>query len=506
MIMRRSYIAFAVLYLLVGFSSCGIVGNDGPIPFPYSESDVRNTIDSVAKEDKGWMYADDYSEPIYFKEKDTLYWVNEWGIDDRADTLLSWLQEVENEGLQRSSFRLDEMEEDLLAFRKLKPDSCEQADVCQLLGRLEYRLTRAYLRFAFGQRYGYTRPNNIFSKLLKDPNTGSFRHIFDHKIDVPTDSFYNVAIEQLVGGKELGEFLKSVQPDNEVHTALQNELKRATEAGEKKRVELCRTNLERARWRYPRPEKTGKYVWVNLASYELQAVDNDKDSTLRMKVCCGNMTHKTPLLTSEISRLELNPYWTVPMSIISHEVAPVHTHDSAYFARNRMKAIDNQTKQEVYAASLSAAQWKSGRYTLRQDRGAGNSLGRLIFRFPNNFSVYLHDTNSPGAFEKTVRAVSHGCVRVQKPLDLAIFLMDNPSPLLIDKVRVAIDKSPLTAEGQTYKTNTNPEKYMQSYAFNPKIPVFLDYYTLYPERDGSLRSYSDSYEYDEPIQKVLNQF
>lgn len=514
MMMRSLYFAFFFLYLTL-LSACGALGEkEGATPYLYSRTRVREVLDSTSKANKGHMYADEYVKKLYsplaagdsIARLDTLYWVSEWGIDERAEVMIEWLEGVEQQGLKRSQFHLDEIREDLASFRKLRPDSCTEAEVCLLLGRLEWHLTSAYMRFAYGQRYGYMKPKTVFNKLLFDKTTNSYRRIFDHKIEVPTDSLMEVALASMNSEESLNEFLTMQQPSDSLYSHFTQEYVRAKKAGEMQRAELCRINLERARWRYPRPAQEGKYVWVNLAEQMLTAVNADDDTHLRMKVCFGSQSHKTPLLTSNINRLEINPYWVIPPSIVKNEIAPTHTGDAAYFARNRYVAIEKGTKAEVSPATLSRAELLSGRFTLRQERGAGNALGRLIFRFPNSFSVYLHDTSSPGAFSKATRTVSHGCVRVQKPLELAIFLMDNPTDLLIDKIRVAIDKAPLTQQGRKYQETTEKEKYMNSYSFKPSIPVFLDYYTLYPDSTGRLTVHADLYGYDKEIAKSLDAF
>lgn len=515
--MRLSTLAFCFLCILP-FCSCSssASGTDAFIEdkcYPFDEAKVRLVMDSVLKVDGGKMYADAFAQKVYAKdETDTLQqakpllWVNKYGIDAKADTLLSWLRDVESQGVKRSAFCADEIENDLQQFRSLNMDSCAESEVCVLLGRLEQRLTRAYFRYAFGQRFGYAAPNNVFNNVIGAKSGDSYRHLFDFQCELPTDSFAIVAINHLSTVDSLSTFLHEVQPTDSLFYQMCREYQRALKAGDKTRTELARLNLERSRWRYPRPALSGKYVFVNLPSYELTAVNADKKSSLKMKVCCGKTNHQTPLLYSNINKLELNPYWTVPYNILKKEIAPSHAGDAGYFSRNRMVAIDNRTREIVSAASLSRSQLTSGRYTIRQDKGAGNSLGRMIFRFPNRFAVFLHDTNSPGAFNRESRAVSHGCVRVQKPLDLALFLIDNPSDLLIDKIRVAIDKQPLTEKGRKYKANTAKDKYMGSYGYDPAIPVFIDYYTLYPEQDGTMKSYPDIYGYDKSLKKVLDQF
>ena len=142
-----------------------------------------------------------------------------------------------------------------------------------------------------------------------------------------------------------------------------------------------------------------------------------------MRAACGALKTKTPLLSSRINLMQVNPEWVMPMSIVSGDVAR-HGGDSAYFARHRYYITDRKTGKRLSPKSVTAGMLNSGNYRVAQEGGAGNSLGRIIFRFPNNFSVFLHDTSSPGVFKRDNRGVSHGCVRVQRPFDLAVFMME----------------------------------------------------------------------------------
>ncbi len=509
----RSFLHALFFSCIFVFSSCSLLGEPEELYFPFNEQAIRHVMDSVAQADGGKMYADDYLEQLYSLHNgdstglaDTLYWVSKYGMDERAETLLAWLGNVEEQGLKRETFRLDEMAADLADFRKLRPDSCTQAEVCELMGRLEYRLSRAYLRFLYGQRFGYVRPSDVFNRLLGTRGSKAYRNLYDIPAEVATDSLFYLAISKLPVLDEMALLLSDVQPVDSLFHRFCREYNRLREVGEERLADLARVNLERTRWRYERPADTGKYVMVNIPSFELEAVDNDGGRRLNMKVCCGSKDHQTPLLLSRIGRLELNPYWTVPTSIIKNEIVPRHTGDAGYFGRNRMFAVERSSGQRLSAASLSASQWLSGKYALRQERGAGNSLGRMIFRFPNSHSVYLHDTNSPGAFSREVRAVSHGCVRVQRPLDLAVFLLTDPDDLYVDKIRVAVDKAPLTEEGRQYAENTDTDHHLNSCSFKPSIPVYIDYFTLYPDSTGTFRQYDDVYGYDKPLKDALAEF
>ncbi len=452
------------------------------------------------------MYADNYTRD-YYSAHQPLVWLTPMGIDERADTLLSFLQEVENMGLDKNFFSLADIRN---LTKQVRECSFEGKDANQLLAQTEFMLTRAYLRYACGQRYGFTQPNALFNRLLVDipapgeaRKTTRYRRIFDLPAEEPTDSFARHALMQ-VREHRVGDFLREVQPKNKAYVQLQKEYERAKSKGESERARLARVNMERARWSYAHPD-TGKYVWVNVADFMLTVVDTKRDTSLTMRVCAGNMSHKTPLLKSEIKWMELNPYWVIPHTIVRKEIMPRHVGDSAYYARNRYVAINKETKEQCDPSLLSAEDLRSARYTLRQENGAGNSLGRIIFRFPNRFSVYLHDTNNRSAFNREVRAVSHGCVRLERPLDLAIFLLDNPSLTEIDRIRVAIDKEPLTVAGRSYRQQmAGKRKTMRTIHLPTPVPVWLEYWTLCPDTQGQLQTHPDNYGYDNVIEKALD--
>ncbi len=491
--------------LIISLNACqnlGISSEDDSVPpYPFSSEKTWKAADSTRKAQQGWMYADTYTRPYYQQESPRLLWATERGIDERADTLLHYLQAAELTGLRKSSFHLDEISRDLEALRALPPDSCEEGEVCRLAGSLEYLLSEAYMRYAYGQRFGYVRPHKLLNNLLPDASTGGFRRIFDIHCDEPSDSLFGVAVQALESPDRLGSFLQGIQPREPLYHQLAEAWQEAVGKGDEEAKRLCAINLERSRWRYQRPTER-KYVWVNLTDYMLEAVDRDKDSVLVMKVCIGDKNHKTPMLRSAINRLELNPYWVIPTSIVRNELIPRHLNDSSYYSRNRIWAINNQTGEQSAPWLLSADQLRSGRYTLRQEEGVGNSLGRMFFRFPNDFAVFLHDTNNHGAFGQTIRALSHGCVRVERPLDLAVFLMDKPDAYTIDRIRVAIGKKPLSGKAQDSEVRE-----LGSYSYSPAVPVYLDYYTLYPDpRTGELKRHADNYGYDKEIEKILNQF
>lgn len=451
------------------------------------------------------MYADAYTRAYYADDSHPLVWITRMGIDPCADVLMQYLSAADTLGISKEAFQLDTLQ---ALVRRMHQLDFNGITVNEVLSQLEYRLTFAYLRYACGQRFGFMHARKVFDHLLLDPpapgetrNISVYRRLFDHEADEVTDSFVHHALEE-VRNHRIQAFLEEVQPKSKIYQQMSREYQRAKQQGDTTRAKLAYINMERARWRYPHPTK-GKYIFVNLAAQELMAVDTERDSVMTMRVCCGNSTHKTPLLHSEIRTIELNPYWVIPQTIVRKEIMPSHVGDSAYFTRNNYRAINKETKEEVDPTTLTAADLRSARFTLRQERGRGNSLGRIIFRFANNFSVFLHDTNNHGAFQYANRAISHGCIRVERPLDLLVFTLDNPSAWYLDRIRISIDQTPLTAEGRQYKAAHPGSKPISSIGLPQPIPVWLDYWTLYPTLRGSFRSYEDKYGYDKVIEEGL---
>ena len=463
---------------------------------------IRNEIEQLTHSDPK-MYADTFTKK-YYAQRGRFIWITRHGIGNNADTLLYYLNKAEEDGLKPSCFLVSKIEKDLQELRARK-DSKE--DVNKLMARLEYQLTKALLRYAAGQRYGYTLPSHILNNIESEKSypEASQRHHFGIRTEAATDSFYMHALKEAQTGN-LASFFSEIKPQIPLYIALKKDYLLAKKEGNTERARLARINMERARWRYPRPQ--GKYIWVNLAGFELTAVNTEKDSILSMRICGGAIAHKSPMLVSKISKLELNPYWVIPPSIIRHEIAPSHTGDTTYFNRHRYIIIDKRTRQNVNPSSLSASQLNSGQYTIRQENGGGNSLGRIIFRFPNDYSVYLHDTNIHSAFRLATRAVSHGCIRLEKPLDLAFFVMEDLDSIQQDRIRMEIGKAPKTQWGKRYKAqNTQTEQAKNKvYPVTSDFSVFIDYYTLYPNHEGTLEEHPDNYHYDTIIENSLDSF
>ncbi|UCE07671.1 MAG: L,D-transpeptidase family protein, partial [bacterium] len=190
------------------------------------------------------------------------------------------------------------------------------------------------------------------------------------------------------------------------------------------RIRQIEVNMERWRWL---PQDLGKrHILVNIANFELDVVE-DGNQVLTMLVIVGKTYRRTPVFSDKMTYLVLNPYWHVPPNLARQDILPQIKKDSTYLARKKIKVFDSwgaDTKEiDPKTIDWSKVTIKNLIYRFRQDPGLENALGRIKFMFPNQFNVYLHDTPSLELFKKMVRDFSSGCIRIEKPIDLAEYVL-----------------------------------------------------------------------------------
>lgn len=174
-------------------------------------------------------------------------------------------------------------------------------------------------------------------------------------------------------------------------------------------------------------------ILVNLPGYTLYGLNNGK-KVEEMRVIVGSTRHRTPLFSNQIEYVEFNPTWIVPQSIATKEMLGKIKNDPSYVSRAGFKLTQNG--QHVDATSVNWDEYDRGNFPFRltQRSGSGNALGKVKFMIPNNSSIYLHDTAQRHLFEKDYRALSHGCIRVQDPQQLARYVMGYGSNMSGDEV------------------------------------------------------------------------
>lgn len=318
---------------------------------------------------------------------------------------------------------------------------------------------------------------------------------------IGTDTLHQILNKNLLAAVNTFRRKNSYPEENEVGKLTIDALNRPLNYYQTK----LKANMERYRWRRNK-SKRDKHIEVNIAPAMLFA--SQKDSLpLIMRVCVGSVNNKTPLLESDINYLNLNPVWNVPTSIAQKEVAVLQKKDPTYIKRHNMKLYKNGKEVDVESIDWKDVNPSKFSYIIRQSPGGGNSLGLVKFMFNNAFSVYLHDTPSKATFNRKNRAVSHGCVRLQKPFDLAFFCMSATSnDVYKDRIYFSVNKPPVSKEGKKLASENKLKKLPDILNPEDKISLAIDYYTayMYPDDANSLYYADDVYGYDQIILDELN--
>lgn len=467
--------------------------------YALNSRSVRRHIGSLMRADSGAFRAEKRTRKYYVDRRPFL-WIDRSGVLHRADTALTYLRQAAVCGLDTNKMRLSQIADDIRRLRQL--DVLEDdADINELMARVEYNLTRAYIRYTAGQKFGFVNPDKLYNRLEKcdsDTVTGrvTYSHLCDLRVSRPDSSFFAVAVRKAFNDS-VGQFMQSVQPRNALYKALVKRLN-TMQLGTTERLKtLC--NIERSRWRqrgFKAYSEYERYVIVNIPSYSLTAISDN--NTLSMRVAVGTLEHKTPLLTSSIMRMDVNPQWIIPKSIAKGVVGR-----TGYMHSEGMFVIDKK-RGKLPPEYASYQKVMDGEQYIVQAGGAKNPLGKIIFRFNNSFSVYLHDTSSPWLFKRNDRALSHGCVRVEKPLELALLLHGDDNDDVAEKIRYSMTVPIALDNDSLNKAKIDRKLLVNSVKVSPEVPIFITYYTVFLGNGGELVSLDDVYGYDEALIRELS--
>jgi L,D-transpeptidase YcbB len=231
------------------------------------------------------------------------------------------------------------------------------------------------------------------------------------------------------------------------------------------------------------------YVWVNIPGFYLELMDHDS-ILIWSRVVVGKPTTPTPTLTSSISNMVTYPQWTIPTSIIRKEILPALKKDPGYLAKKGYNLVDSKG-DVVDPYSVDWQKYKRGiPWKIMQGSGDDNALGILKFNFNNPYSVYLHDTNQRYLFANSDRALSHGCVRVQRWEDLAFYIAKN------DTLNFGNDHKPAYNEDSIKVWLAAKDR--KTIFIKNRLPLFIEYFTCI-NRDGKLVVFDDLYHLDEAL-------
>ena len=254
------------------------------------------------------------------------------------------------------------------------------------------------------------------------------------------------------------------------------------------RVNQLQYALERWRWlppQFPQPP-----VVANIPEFIVRAYGPDQKVAFASNVVVGKaMRTQTPIFAKDMRYIVFRPYWNVPTGIVRGEIIPGITRDRHYISKKNFEVTDfngNVITDGVISDDV-LAQLRAGKLTVRQKPGPTNSLGLIKLMFPNEYNVYLHSTPAQQLFSQSRRDFSHGCVRVEKPAELAAYLLRNQPPWTLEKVQQAMQSGP---DNQQVNLNT-------------PVPVLILYVTAVVEEDGSVHFFDDIYGYDKTLEAVL---
>lgn len=404
---------------------------------------------------------------------------------DQLKTMADYLSKAGRHGLDPQLFDAKNLS-DLLTKVYDKDAINTVEDAYKIIAELELLTANSLIDYSNALKFGVISPRKIYASYYtetKRPDSASMMDVLQTN--------------------DLNSYLDSIQPKDAKYLALQKGLADGISAPGltvEETVRILQVNLERLRWKNKMENK--KYVIVNIPDYRLDVIDNGK-SILNMKVCVGEgrelkvsdqlkeydendlkkdrpFSRETPQLGSMIHSVQVNPVWNIPQSIATNEISKHAAADRYYLSNNNIDVFkDGQIIEDTETIDWSdPATGKN--YAFKQRSGNDNSLGKIKFLFNNESSVYLHDTPSKAAFNKSMRAVSHGCVRVENPLALAGALFGEGKKF----------------EGIKSDMAQTENQEARDVALPTQIPVYLTYFTCWAAEDGSLQARKDVYGLD----------
>ncbi|MDB5131706.1 MAG: L,D-transpeptidase [Mucilaginibacter sp.] len=397
------------------------------------------------------------------------------------NTAAAWFMKADEHGLNPKMFRTDEIRALLKKFDDKKGIKTVN-EAYHDMAELELLFANSLIKYSTALQYGIVNPKKIYVRYYTDaklPDTATMM--------------------QVLQTRSIKNYLDSIQPKTPQYVALQKALTNNYQAPGLSPEETKRTiiaNLERLRWKNKPSEN--KYVIVNIPDYTLNVVENGHP-VLNMKVCDGEGRNKTnantivnyhdtatvdrpfpretPQLNSLIHSVDVNPVWNIPESIASKEIMVDAAKDRYYLSNKGIQVYKNGKLVDDQDIDWSTA--KKDEYEFKQKPGDDNSLGKIKFLFTNKSNVYLHDTPAKSAFDLPARDVSHGCVRLGEPQQLALNLFGpGPKYNLIVKDMASDRPDPTTI-------------YLPK-----KVPVYITYVTCWADESGTLQFRQDVYGLD----------
>jgi murein L,D-transpeptidase YcbB/YkuD len=480
-----------------------------------------------------------YPQLVHFYQNADPFWTSFGLQQENIEDFLTIIDSSNTHGLPKEMFFYSKIKTLYDSVTSLH--ITDKKTLFTVLSTLEIELTNAYLHYSKVLAFGATDPTTIHpQKWLYQMDTLSF-------------AFYENSLKSI---DNFSLYIDSISPKSITYKALQNELRKYSVISDTAILDTFNhtktyfvdkiiANLERNRWRVS-PSKGRNYIVVNIPDFMVKGYIQDS-CYVSLKICCGLtltkserekstlMNHvypsgkwETPLLNSSINYLVLNPEWNIPYSIMKDEYLVKLQKNNLTIIQKEKLMVYDRTRNRVEPDTIDWKRFskKNIPYTLVQTSGKHNALGIIKFDFPNPESVYLHDTPNKGAFKRKNRAVSHGCCRVENPMDLAhfIFKYNELSEYEIEKINIVLGFTPTSEQGVQYldtllqaelknieKLTDLQKKFYRSlrptrYKLNKQIPIFIEYFTCFLNENGEIQYCDDVYYKDYGIINQLNEY
>lgn len=290
--------------------------------------------------------------------------------------------------------------------------------------------------------------------------------------------------DSLVFDKQMEEGLMGYQLKNgmEPDGAIGNLTAESLNNSPSKLMDIAAVNMERLRW-LSDTLRNSELILVNVANYQLDYLSK-LDTVLTAKVIVGEEYNASPVFSAPMTYIAFSPYWNIPASITKDEIVPAMRKNPNYLAQKNMEVVTFSGQ----AVNVKPKDWSTEPfpYLIRQKPGASNSLGLVKFMFPNEHSIYIHDTPARSLFNRENRALSHGCIRIQDPAKFAALLLKDDATWTAEKIDLAMH-----------------QKEEQIVQLKKHIPVVIFYLTFWADSEGAPNFRSDIYNRDAEVLSAL---
>lgn len=469
---------FAALFLIALFTWVGCTHSDTEIGEILYEKTKNKTYKSIQKDSlnavfksfladhagqlknpkylSGFYAAHNY-EPVLFRK---------FYADSSLFYLLDLIERLGEHGLSARPYGLDNLKN---AIHRLadKEAIANVETAYRSIVEAEVLFAEALTKYSFALMYGQVNPRKSLPRYY-----------------IPVARPDSLLFGRVLSTEDLHTYLNGLQPNDTLYKQMQTALLAGEKLKEEKKLSLI-VNLERRRWKME--VDSNFLVYVNVPAYQLVVV-KDRQPIEEMKVVVGKADgHETPMLSSRMHSVQVNPIWNIPSSIAKKEILVQAKADKFYLANHGIDVYYRGQK----VANADSIDWNGYDeahlpYNFKQQPGNTNSLGLIKFLFKNGSSVYLHDTPARSAFSRKMRAASHGCVRVEKPLALAHALFGDG------------DKYDFIKEEME-----NEHPIAKTISVRPQPQVILDYMTCMQGEGGALEFHKDVYGLDSILYRAL---